>query len=81
LTQVEFVDNASEYILGWEAVIDVGVKSSKSFDVMRSATDTRVGSSSDEGTDWKVIGDKGETGDLSAVYPEAVGVTTVELEC
>jgi len=40
-----------------------------------------VGSSSDEGTDWKIIGDKGETGDIFAVYPEAVGVTTVEIEC
>jgi len=40
---------------------------------MRSVTDIRV-----EGADWKIIGDKDETGD---VYPEAVGVTTEAIEC
>ena len=70
LTQIEFVNNASEYILG--------VMSSKSFGVMRSVTDIRVGSSSDEGADWKIIGDKGQTEDM---YSEVVGVITVEMEC
>ena len=64
LTRIEFVDNASEYISG--------VTSSKSFDVMRPVTDIQV-----EGADLKIIGDKGETGD---VYPEAVGVTTEAIE-
>ena len=70
MTWIEFVDNASEYILG--------VMSSKSFGVMRSVTDIQVGSSSDEGADWKIIGDKGETEDM---YSEVVGVITVEMEC
>ena len=52
--------------------------SSKSFGVMRSVTDIRVGSSSDEGADWRIIGDKGETEDM---YSEAVSVITVEMEC
>ena len=60
----QLVDNASEYISG--------VTSSKSFDVMRPVTDIQV-----EGADLKIIGDKGETGD---VYPEAVSVTTEAIE-
>jgi len=39
---------------------------------MRPVTDIQV-----EGAYWKIIGDKGETGD---VYPEAVGVTTEAIE-